>query len=339
MRWTLLVSFLGALTVAETALAQADNAGLQPRHFTTASVPEGRHADTVRKARSAFVLSDGSEWALRPCPARDEPSCIAIARFSKDEVKPFIAADFLPGMPGGTIPIGKGGQIYSIASLDDGRKAVSLGWNDGKESHNAVVFLTFADEDRPTIDRVAELPGVRAIVGATHARVLAATVNAQIPGGGPRLTLLDGDGRIVKQWLDGDRPTAAEAVRAANGIRLQEVTPGRYAVFDPDDSSIRFLDLATGQFRSPVILNDDLSGQTIRDIYIAPNSSSAVVTTGKIDGRYRTAIHVYGADGNIIGRWTSDHPWQTVVHRGHVFTGTVVKDDVSTETVDLPGIE
>lgn len=313
--------------------------GVQPRQVVTAPVAEGRRANTVRESRSAAVLRDGTEWALHPCPARDEPSCIAVTRLTNDEVKPFIAADFLPGMPGGTIPIGKGGQIYSVASLDNGQYAVSLGWNDGKASHNAVVFVTFADKDHPTIDRVVELPGVRAIVGATQGRVLAATVNALIPGGGPRLTLLDNDGKIVKQWLTGDRKTTTDATRAANEVRLQEVTPGRYAFFDPADLTIRFLELSTLEVRSSVVLNDDLAGQTIRDIYIAPNKTTALVTIGKIDGRYRTAVNVYGPDGNVIGRWMSDNPWQTVVHRGHVFTGTIVKDDVTTETVDLSGIE
>lgn len=317
----------------------ATTGALQPRQLTMNNVSDAKHVHTIRESHAAMALNDGSEWMFHPCPAKDEPSCMAVTRLTNGEAKPFIAADFLPGPAGATIPIGKGGQIYSITDLDDGRKVVSLGWNDGKDSHNALVYVTFSDRDHPTIDRVVEMRGVRAIVGATQGRVLAATMDALIPGGGPRLTLLDGAGKIVKQWLPGDYRTPPEAARAANDVRLQEVIPGRYAFFDPSDLSVRILDLPTMTFRSAMAINDDLSGQSIRDFYIAPNNVMAFVTTGRIDGRFRTSIHVYAPDGNVVGKWTGENPWQTVVHHGHVFTGTIVKDDVTTETVDLSEIE
>lgn len=319
-------------------LLAAPSAPLKPHGFVRDDVADERRASTLRESHGALALSDGSEWALHPCGARQEPSCVAVTRFAGGKQKAFIAADFLPNMPGGTIPIGKGGQIYSVAGLEDGQTAFSVGWNDGRDSHNAVVVVTFTN-DHPVINRIVELPGVRAIVGATQGRILAVTTNALIPGGGPRLTLLDKQGKILHQWLDGGEQSVAGAVRVANDIRLQQVVPDRYAVFDPSDMTIRILDLSSMTFRATTVLNDDLAGQSVRDAYTSPNNVTAVVTVGPIAGRHRTAINLYGPDGAVVGRWFSEDPWQTVLHHGHVFTGVVVKDSVTTETVDLPGIE
>src|SRR6266852_2579403 len=118
--------------VLSLTLIAASPFSLQPRRHSLDPVNDVRRADLLSEAHSMVALSDGSEWAFHPCPARSEKSCIAATRIAKGEQTVFLAADFLPNMPGGTIPIGAGGQIYSVANLDGGAIAVSLGWNDGR---------------------------------------------------------------------------------------------------------------------------------------------------------------------------------------------------------------
>jgi hypothetical protein len=330
-----------AVVLFLTLIAASPNS-LQPKRHSLDAVSDDHRADLLRDAHLMVALGDGSEWAFHSCPARAEKSCIAVTRIAKGEQTVFLAADFLPNMPGGTIPIGAGGQIYSVANLNGGGVAVSLGWNDGRDSHNAVVFAS-PKNDRYSIDRVVEFPTVRAIVPGPRGTVLAITSDSSLAGGGPQLTLVDSNGHTLGQWFEGDRSrSAVRAAQGANDLRLEQVAPGRFALFNPSDMTLRVFDLsenASLTMHSTAVINDDLAGQTIRDVHTSPNGATAIVGVGKIDGEYRTSVNLYSSTGALTGRWFSDSPWHNVDHRGQVFKGIIVRDDVRTETVEFAELQ
>jgi uncharacterized protein YodC (DUF2158 family) len=345
------------------AISNAAQSGLQPAQHSFERIEDSRRIMLFRQSRSSQTLSDGTEWVTHPCPARKEPGCIAVTRLLNGKATTFLAADFLPGAPGHTVPIGSGGQVYSVAALDDGTQAVSLGWNDGHDSHNAIVFLV-STGDRYTSARVVELPCVRAIAAGPDGTVLAITSNASVRGGGPRLTLLDSQGTILGSWFDGDpSATPAQAARLASSLRLEKIASGRYTFFDPAVALLRVFNIdgtnpstramnlpnfvqarkgAASAAMTPlaaISLNDDLTGQFVLDVHTTPHLVTSVTTVGSIDGQPRTRVTLYDTNGGVSGRWVSEHPWRHAEHHGNVLTGVVDRDDLWTESVTFRELE
>jgi hypothetical protein len=329
------------LLLIVAANAFAARLDVQPRMLDTA-VESPRKAQVLRTARAAFVLSDGSEWITHPAPAQREPNAVAVSRFAPDgSVRVFLVSDWLPK---GSIPRGWCGQVYGVTLLTDGRVAVSAGWTDGRESHNGIFILRALEDGSYTSDKLIELPGVSDISGGPRNTILAVTDNPSLPGGGPLLTLLNAEGRLIGHLFDEDRPmSASEASQNAMKARLQRLGEHGFALYDPAADLVRVFDVvvrgteATVTPLRQIFIGDDVTvaHAPVLGIHGDGNGDIVVVRVGRIGGTPGTQLTIYGRDGAVKEAVTLQRPWQLMLRETGRVRGVLLKDRVVLDTIGI----
>jgi hypothetical protein len=328
---------LSILVAANVLAARID---IEPNRKLEA-VDSERKARVLRDARGTFALEDGSQWITHSVPAKGEPSAIGVTRFGPDgSARVFLVSDWLPK---GAIPRGRCGQVFSVALLNDGRVAVSAGWNDG-DSHNAVFVLRGLDDGRYATVKVIELPGVRQIAGGPGDTFVAVTSNASILGGGPMLTIIDTDGKILGGFFDGDPIlNISRAVQNASAACLQRLGESRYALYDQSTEFIRVFDVglegtrANVATRTTIFIGDDPAGAELRVLGMKAlaDGDLLVARMGFIRGRAGTQLTIYDTNGGLKQSSVLEQPWNFMLQEHDRIRGVVMRDGVSLDTVNI----
>jgi hypothetical protein len=335
MRKTMLIL---SLLLANNALAV--RLAVDPR-TAVEPVDSPRKAKVLRDARAAFTLPDGSQWITHRVPAQREPGAIGVTRFGTDgTARVFLVSDWLPK---GSIPRGWCGQVYGVTLLTDGRVAVSAGWTDGRNSHNAIVILSLRGDGRYDTDKVIELPGVAQIAGAPRNTILAVTNDANRRGGGPLLTLFDTEGRKIGAGFSDHLPVSApEAAQNARKARLHRFGERRFAFYDPYSESVAVIDfevLERETILTPIqvtFVGDDAttSALPVLDIDQSPDGDILVVRAGVIRGTPGTQLTIYG-EGAAKQSVILDRPWNLMLRENDRVRGVVLRGQVALDTVAL----
>lgn len=335
----LLLSLIVATNAFAVRLQVKERMELEP-------VASPRKAKVLADARAAFSLPDGSQWITHGTWAEREPGAIGVTRFGADgSERLFLLSDFLPQ---GSIPRGRVGQIYGVATLDDRRVAVSGGWTDGRESHNAIVILRPRHDGSYETERVNEVPGVRQIVAAPRNTVLAVTTDATARDGGPLLTLYDTAGRVRARLGPGKGSkfsSAAEAARNASNAHLRRVTDTLFACYDPaaQEVAVFAVDVREDEVivtgRNVPFVGDDASTAHLPVIGIEafPNGDVLVARTGAIAGRVGTQLTVYAASGPHAVKQSIflDRPWNQMLRENGRIHGVVRRGGIALDPVGL----
>ncbi len=333
-------TILGLLLLsAGNALALRLN--VEPRRgFDPVDSP--RKAKVLLDSRAAFTLEDGSQWITHGIPAQREPGAIGVTRFGPDgTVRLFLLSDWLPQ---GSIPGGMCGQIYGVALLTDGRVAVSAGWTDGHDSHNAILILNLRRDGRYDTDKVIEVPGVAQIAGAPRNTVLAITNDANLRGGGPLLTLYDTAGRRRAALFDDQLSvSASEAAQSSMKARLHRTGERGFVFYDPYKDSVIVFDLEVVEKEvifTPIhvaFIGEDAAtaGLPVLGIDASPDGDVVVARVGMIRGTYGTQLTVYGSDGSVKQSTTLDRPWNLILRENDRIRGVVLRDGVVLDTVAI----
>lgn len=310
--------------------------------MTFEPVASARKAGVLRDARAAFTLSDGSQWITHSVPADNEPGAIGVTRFGTDgSERVFLLSDWLPEK---SIPRGWAGQVYGVALLDDGRIAVSGGWTDGRNSHNAILVLRARKDGGYDTERVNEVPGVSQIAGAQRNTILAVTSDASMKDGGPLMTLYDTEGRIrARMFAQKGRFSAAEAARNAAKVHLHRISEKTFAFYDPTSDEVGVFDLevtadeAIFSGRTVLFVGDDTStaGLPVVGIDTWADGDILVARAGNIRGRMGTELTIYGSDHSVKQVTFLDRPWNLMLREKDRVHGVVRKGDVALDTVVL----
>lgn len=316
-------------------------------------VQSPRKAQVLRAARAAFALPDGSQWVTHPVHPKRETSAVAVTRFGADgSADVYLVSDWLPK---GTIPRGWCGQVYAVTQLTDSRVAVSAGWTDGSNSHNAILVLRATGDRRYKTDKVIRVPGVSQIVAGHRNSILAITNDASRRGGGPLLTVFTAAGEAIASGYDQARPiSAAEAAQYAMKARLQRIGERRFAIYFPLDETVHVLDI---EIRGPreatvtpiqnVFVGDEaaLAAAPVLGIDGSASGDVVVVRVGQIRGTPGTQLTVYGRDSAVKQSVTLDRPWRLLLNeqrdyervrqeRGRL-RGLLLRDSVALDSVAI----
>lgn len=306
-------------------------------------VKSPRQAEVMREARAIFALADGSLWVTHPVPAESEPSALGVTRFGTDgSAKVFLLSDWLPK---GAVPNGWCGQVYGVTMLTDGRVAVSGGWTDGRDSHNAIFVLRRVADGTYSTDRKFEWAGVADIVGGPNNTILAVTSNASLRNGGPLLTLFTAGGAVIGTHAACNPPQAKlEALQNARKARLRRVGRNRFAVYEPAVDSVAIVDVeitrggSTWSTAGHVFVGDDAHTAHLPFIgfEVSPDGNEVLVArTGPIDGRYGTQLTLYSRRGigEVKQKTVTDMPWNFMIRQNNEVHGVVRHRDVLLDTV------
>ncbi|HEX8152411.1 MAG TPA: hypothetical protein VF698_04760 [Thermoanaerobaculia bacterium] len=318
------------LLTAGSAFAQGWE--IQPS-ATPEPVASARKAKVLRTARAAYTLPDGSQWITHSVPARREPGAIGVTRFGSDgSARVFLVSDWLPK---GTIPRGWCGQVYGVALLTDGRIAVSGGWNDGRDSHNAIFVLRALADGAYGPDAVFEVAGVAQIAGGPRNSIVAVTHDVNRRRGDPLLTIFDTRGSILAFLFDrSSSTTPPEAAQNAMRAHLQWIDAQTFAVSDSHAQvvyvfSLQVLDHEVVLIpRQVFFVGEDASTATLPIVGIDANANGDVLVarTGVARGRMGTHLTVYRNDATIETA-VLDRPWNLILRENGQVRGLVMKND------------
>jgi hypothetical protein len=329
-----------ALFIATNALAVRLEV---PKGSAPAAVDTPRKAEKLREARAVFTLPDGSLWVAHPAPAKREPNAIAVTRFDPDgSAAAFAVSDWLPK---GSIPRGWCGQVYGVTQLSDGRIAVSGGWTDGAESHNAIFTLRRREDGRYDTDRVVKLPGVGEIAGTAGNGIVAVTDDASRRDHGAILTAIDAEGHRIAV-LAGNKTEALTAVQAAQNTanaKLQRVGEKWFAFYNPAAEEVYIFEVVVGRREATIMgvavifIGDDAELASLRviGIEVADDRDVIVVRTGRYRGRLATHLTVYDHIGRVKETKTLDEAWNHVIREKGKLHGVVNRGDVLLDTMTL----
>lgn len=308
------------------------------------AITSERKANVLIQARRVFSLPDGSLWVTHPVPAEREPSALGVTRFSADgSARVFLLTDW---MRKGEVRHGWCGQVYGVALLDDGHLAVSGGWTDGSNSHNAIFVLKpRADGGYDTINRF-DVPGVAELVAAAPDRIFAITNDPSRAGGGALLTLYNQEGVAISGYAPENRNTSVlEAAQNARNSRVVRISRYRFAIYNAFDRTVDVLDVkpetARGAVFAPfskIFIDGDATIANLPVIGIAATQKEVlVVRSGNVRGHFGTLFTAYNSLADVTAESFLDRPWNFVFPENGKLRGVVHYKDAMLDTIEFQG--